>query len=88
MIVSVELTPAGFARSGSGVLKAGREPVIVLQGVTRVDASHLSCAVASFHAGLEPGEYEMSDGTRITVPSTLVDEKHAHHTHVTLEVQP
>jgi hypothetical protein len=88
VITSVELTPAGFNLSGSGVLKAGREPVIVLQGVTRADASHLSCAVASFHAGLEPGVYEMSDGTRITVPSALVDEKHAHHTHVTLEVQP
>ena len=87
MITSVELTPAGMGLSGSGVLKAGREPVIVLQGVTRVDAS-LSCAVASFHAGLEPGEYEMSDGSRINVPAALVDAKHTHHPHVTLEVIP
>ena len=88
MITSVELTPAGMGLSGSGVLKAGREPVIVLQGVTRVDASHLSCVVASFHAGLVPGVYEMSDGSRVIVPLGLVSSEHAHHPHVTLEVKP
>jgi hypothetical protein len=85
VLTSVELTPAGFGVSGSGTLKAGREPVIVLQGTTREGAC-LSCVVASFHAGLEPGPYELSDGTRVLVPAGLVSESHAHHPHVTLEV--
>jgi hypothetical protein len=85
MLTSVELTPAGFGRSGSGTLKSGREPVVVLLGVTR-RAGFLDCAVASFHAGLEPGVYPLADGTRVMVPSGLVSDAHTHHPHVTLEV--
>ena len=85
MITSVELTPASMRASGSGTLKRTREPVIALFKPER-KGEGLYCAVASFHAGLEPGEYELSDGTTIRVPAFLVSAKHEHHTSVTLEV--
>lgn len=85
MLVSVELTPAGFGLSGSGTIKSGREPVICLLGAERSGAT-LVCAVASFHAGLEPGVYTLSDGSSVRVPADLVSSKHTHHPLVTLEV--
>lgn len=87
MITSVETTPGGYRPSESGVLKEVRDPVIVLLGAVR-NGNTLSCSVASFHAGLEPGAYEMSDGTRINVPAALVGSKPTTHVNATLEVTP
>jgi hypothetical protein len=85
MIVSAETTPAGMSLSGSGTLKNTRVPVVVLLGEAR-SGSRLSCAVALFHAGLEPGDYEMSDGSTVRVPSALVGAEHVAIPSVTLEV--
>lgn len=87
MLTSVELTPGREGVSGSGVLKRIREPVIVLLDPVRNDNT-LSCAVACFHAGLEAGDYDLTDGTRVRVPTALVSAEHAIHPHVTLEVLP
>ena len=84
---SVELAPGVTKASGAGHLKRVREPVIFLAGVTR-NANALSAAVGSFHAGLEPGPYDLTDGTRVLVPASLVGAEHRHHPHVTLEVIP
>jgi len=86
MLVSVETTPTGMRLSGSGVLKEGHDPVVVLLGAARVPAG-LACGVALFHAGLEPGAYDLSDGSRVLVPAALVGGEHRVHTNVTLEVQ-
>ena len=86
MITSVETTLSGARLTGSGTLKNTRVPVIVLVGAKRENHT-VFCSLASFHAGLVPGEYEMSDGTTITVPKGLVGSKHAHHPNVTLEVR-
>lgn len=87
MLTSVELAPARASASGSGTLKSQREPVIVLLAPER-NGNTLSCAVACFHAGLEPGDYELSDGTRVRVPTALVSAEHAIHPNTTLEVIP
>jgi predicted peroxiredoxin len=85
MITSAELTPEGMSLSGSGTLKDKRVPVVILLGEKRA-GSTLSCALALFHAGLEPGVYPMSDGCSVVVPKALVSTKHEAHPHVTLEV--
>ena len=85
MLTSVELTPARYGASGSGTLKSAREPVIVLLE-PKLEGTSLSCAVACFHAGLEAGDYDLTDGTRVRVPTSLVSAEHAHHPHVVLEV--
>lgn len=87
MLTSVELTPARYGASGSGTLKSAREPVIALLEPKR-EGNTLSCAVACFHAGLEAGDYDLTDGTRVRVPTSLVSDAHEIHPHITLEVLP
>lgn len=85
MLTSVELAPPVQVMTG-GLLKQRREPVIALLGAVRT-GSHLSCDWVFTHAGLVPGEYQLSDGSTVAIPKNLCGETASARRGVTLEVK-
>lgn len=84
VLESVETTP-GQQRLVGGVLKATRQPVLVLVGAQRLGAL-LSCDWVITHAGLIPGNYPLRDGTTVRIPPALCGDSHRASRGVTLEV--
>lgn len=85
LLESVETTP-GQQRLVGGVLKATRQPVLVLVGAQRLGAL-LSCDWVITHAGLIPGDYPLRDGTTVRIPQSLCGDAHRASRGVTLEVK-
>lgn len=85
ILSSVEHAP-GRQELVGGVLKRVREPVLVLVEPVRAGA-HLSCAWVFTHAGLVAGDYELSDGSTVSIPKGLCGDSAQARQGVTLEVR-
>lgn len=84
ILESVETTP-GQQRLVGGVLKATRQPVLVLVNPTPTGGL-LSCDWVITHAGLIPGKYPLRDGTTVRIPPNVCGDTHRATRGVTLEV--
>lgn len=84
ILESVETTP-GQQRLVGGVLKATRQPVLVLVNPVPLGGL-LSCDWVITHAGLIPGNYPLRDGTTVRIPPALCGDTHRASRGVTLEV--